>query len=258
MTGILRVRFTTILLALLSVGLLVLGVINFQQRAKYQLGDDGVSWLDSDQGVKAWIVVQDGPAARAGIHEGDILSAVNGVPVKSAEDVYRVIFSNGVWSQLDYELNRQGGKFETSLVTEPQENSKSVHGYLELVGLLYLFIGAFILVRRWSAPRSLHFYTFCLASFVLYAFSYTGKLNGFDSTIYWLNVFAWLLQPALFLHFCLRFPQRPSAFNKHTAILSALYLPGALLLALHVGVITRVVILPVSLLQSRWLIDSFE
>ena len=258
MTGILRVRFATVLLAILSLGLVVLGAINYQQRAKYELPEDGVSWIDSNQGVKAWIVDRGGPGERAGIHEGDILTAISGVPVKGAEDAYRAVFAGGVWAKLNYKLDRQGSKFDITLVTAPQDNSKSIHQYLEIVGLLYLFIGAFILMRRWTAPKSLHFYTFCLASFVLYAFSYTGKLNFFDSIIYWLNVSAWCLQPALFLHFCLRFPQRSSSAGDRSSVPRAVYLPGAILLAFHALVIGQILILPFSVLQSRWLLDRVE
>ena len=53
-----------------------------------------------------------------------------------------------------------------------------------------------------------HFYIFCLVSFVLYSFHYSGKLNSFDWIIYWGNVVALLLQPALLVHFALVFPER--------------------------------------------------
>ncbi|HLY60221.1 MAG TPA: ATP-binding protein [Terriglobia bacterium] len=258
MTGILKARFATVLLALLSLALVILSALNFRQRTLFQLPGDGVSWIDANGGVQAWIVDPSGPGERAGIHEGDMLSGINGIPIARAADAYRIVYSSGVWTQVTYNLERQGGKFETTLVTTPQDNSKSAHQYLELTGLFYLFIGAFILMRRWSAPKSLHFYAFCLASFVLYTFSYTGKLNGFDSTIYWLNVVAWCLQPALFLDFCMRFPQRQFSLRDRAVVRLAVYLPGAILLALHAAVTTQIVILPVSVLQSRWLIDRAE
>ena len=77
---------------------------------------------------------------------------------------------------------------------------------MRVLGLLYLFIGLFIFVRRWNAPRAIHFYIFCLVSFVLYSFHYSGKLNSFDWIIYWANVVALLLQPAMLVHFALVFP----------------------------------------------------
>ena len=79
---------------------------------------------------------------------------------------------------------------------------------MRLIALVYLGIGIYVLLRRWTAPKSTHFYVFCLVSFIFYSFHYTGKLNQFDWIIYWSNVVAWLLQPALFLHFSLTFPER--------------------------------------------------
>ena len=79
---------------------------------------------------------------------------------------------------------------------------------MRLIALVYLGIGIYVLLRRWTAPKSTHFYVFCLVSFIFYAFHYTGKFNDFDWIVYWANVVAWLLQPALFLHFSLTFPER--------------------------------------------------
>ncbi|MFZ0431412.1 MAG: ATP-binding protein, partial [Candidatus Acidiferrales bacterium] len=83
---------------------------------------------------------------------------------------------------------------------------------------------------RWSAPRAVHFYVFCLVSFVLYSFHYSGKLNSFDQTIYWGNVVAWLLQPALLVHFALVFPERRGVLWPK---LVAVYSFPAALFALH-------------------------
>jgi two-component system NtrC family sensor kinase len=92
----------------------------------------------------------------------------------------------------------------------PQETHLRFKRFLEFVGFLYLFIGVFIFLRRWHASGALHFYAICIASFVVYAFSYTNKLNEFDWTIYWLDEIGFLLLPPLFLHFCLCFPERKS------------------------------------------------
>lgn len=258
MTAGLKVRFTSVLLAILSIALVLFGAINFHQRNIYQLADDGVSWIDSGQGVKAWIVDRDGPAERAGIREGDVLLAIDGKPVTHAGDAYRAIFGSGVWSQVDYTLSRDGQEFDATVITRPQYTSRSLRYYLELVGLLYLVIGTFVLVRRWTAPKSLHFYVFCLASFVLCTFSYTGKLNLFDTTVYWLNVLAWIFTPALFLHFCLRFPQRPAFVKERSYLFPLLYAPGLALLSLHAMVATGILTPSLPLLQARWLLDRSE
>ena len=251
-------RFTTVFLALLSVALVVFSVLNFQQRRLYQLPDDGVSWVDTPEGVTAWIVAPDSPAERAGVSQGDRLEAINGAPVKRAADAVREVFRSGVWSRATYDLIRNSQKYQTDVVVAAQSSSQSLRHYLELVGLIYLFIGTFILVRRWTAPKSLHFYVFCLASFVLYTFSYTGKLNLFDWTVYWLNVVALILQPALFLHFCLTFPQRPDFLRQRPTGILLIYLPGAVLLATHVLVATGFLVWSAPLLISRWRIDRVE
>jgi two-component system NtrC family sensor kinase len=248
-------RFTTLLLAAASAGLVALAVINFQQRGIYQLPDDGVSWLDTSSGVQAWIVTPGGPGQRAGIREGDLLAAIDGTPIKRATEAERAVFRAGVWSQVPYELDRHGQPFATTVVIVPQRQSKPVGGYLELVGLLYVIIGAFVLVRRWGAPKSLHFYFFCVASFVLYTFHYTGKLNLFDSVVYWLNVVATVLTPALFLHFCLSFPEQPASKRKRSYALPLVYASGALVLALHLLAVTGTV---TPLLAARWLVDRAE
>jgi PAS domain S-box-containing protein len=254
----LALRFPTLLIALLTSCLVVLGILNLQQRSRYEIPEDGVSWVDSTDGVKAWIVAVNGPGYRVGVLQGDILSAVNGVPIHGAAEAAREVFRSGVWSRVAYDLVRHGHQLRFTLVTVPQSRSNPVRHLLDLVGLLYLAIGAFILLRRWNSRHSLHFYLFCLASYVLYSFSYTGKLNGFDWTIYWLNVVATLLQPALFLHFCLRFPERPTFVRERRLAIPLVYLPGALLALIHVVVATGVLVLPVSLLTARWLLDRIE
>jgi two-component system, NtrC family, sensor kinase len=251
-------RFTTLLLCLLTLTLIVFGWINFRERGTYQIPDDGVSWIDSAKGVKAWIVTPDGSAAQAGIREGDILQSIDGNPIHRATEVTQELFHSGIWSQATYDLTRNGESFETSVIVKPQQRPAGFQNFRTLVGLLYLFIGVFVLFRRWRAPKSVHFYLFCLASFVLYSFSYTGKLNTFDWSIYWSNVAAWIAVPALFLHFCMSFPEPSNLLEGRRWMTPLVYLPGILLLGWHIGVVTGTVVLPVSLLTARWILDRTE
>ena len=227
----LRIRLGAAILALATLAAIVFGVINFQQRAMFNTPDDGVSWLDTPHGVEAWHITPNSPAANAGIRTGDHILSINGLQAYSAIDVTKRLWRVGLWSQAHYRLERGGQQFEAQLVTEPAERPSSVENYLRGVGLLYLFIGLFIFARRWNATRAVHFYIFCLVSFVLYSFQYTGKLSIFDWEIYWASIVARLLQPALLLHFALVFPERRPAPRWQGAKLAAIYgVPGALLL----------------------------
>ena len=250
----LRMRLGAVVLALLTLAAVIFAVLNFQQRSRFILPDDGVTWMDSPQGVIAWHVVADSPAAKAGIKPGDLVQSVRGITIHRATDVTRVLFHVGPWTEIRYAMRRGGEKFETPLVTAPQENPSSIENYLRVTALLYLFIGLFIFVRRWNAPRAIHFYIFCLVSFVLYSFHYTGKLNVFDQTIYWANVVALLLQPALLVHFALVFPERRGWLWPK---LVATYSVPAALLTLHAFVASGTLnFLPA--VSTRYWLDKVE
>src|SRR5215831_425978 len=135
MTNLLSVKFRTLLLAAVSLTLLVMAVLNFQQQQHYLLPDDGASWLDSPSGLRAWTVSPGGPADKAGIRPGDLLQSVDSKPVKRAADVARQVFEAGVWSQLSYDLVRNGSAFETELVVIPQSHSNPLRIYLEILGV---------------------------------------------------------------------------------------------------------------------------
>ena len=106
---------------------------------------------------------------------------------------------------------------------------RSLFAGLRFIALVYLGIGLYVLLRRWTAPRSMHFYIFCLVSFILYSFHYTGKFNAFDWILYWSNVVAGYLQPALFLHFVLTFPEKHPWVEKRPSRQVLVYAPGIVL-----------------------------
>jgi two-component system, NtrC family, sensor kinase len=231
MNSQLRIRFGAAVLALLTVAAIVFAALNFQQRSRVTVPDDGVTWVASAHGVVAWHVTLGSPADVAGIKKGDLVENVRGVQIHRATDVTRVLWHAGVWTQVPYQIRRDGETFTVPIVTAPQPNASSLQNYLRVTALLYLFIGLFIFVRRWNAPRAIHFYVFCLVSFILYSFHYTGKLNSFDWIVYWSNAAALLLQPALLVHFALVFPERRNAL---WAKLTAAYGLPALLLGTQV------------------------
>src|SRR5208282_5692295 len=226
----LRMRVGAVALAILTVAAVVFAAINFKQREVYPAPDDGVTWLDAPAGVQAWYVAPGSPAEKSGIRAGDYVQSVRGVPIRRATQVTQILFRAGEWTELTYGIERGSATFETKVITARAENPSSLENYLRVTALLYLFIGLFIFARRWNAPRAVHFYLFCLVSFIFYSFHYSGKLNSFDWTIYWGNVVAALLQPALLVHFALVFPERR---GRVVPKLIAVYSIPAFLLLLH-------------------------
>ncbi len=167
MTESLRVRVGAVALVLVTFAAIVFGVLNFRQSMKFEIADDGVSWEDTTAGIRARNVSSKSPAEQAGIKNGDILLSINDAKLSNAIEVTQRLTKPGVvWTQLNYELVRNGSEFIAPLVAAPSERS-SLQNYLRFVGVVYLFIGVFIFLRRWSAARALHFYIFCLVSFIL-------------------------------------------------------------------------------------------
>src|SRR5499425_2581714 len=232
-----RVSLGAVILALATLAAVIFAILNFDQRARFESPDDGVAWRDTDRGVEAWRVSPNGPGWSAGIRSGDRVIEVAGQPVTGgALQVTKRVWRAGLWSQLRYRVERGGVTFETPVLIVPAERPLTAENYLRVVGLIYLFIGIFIFIRRWNAPRAVHFYVFCLVSFILYSFHYSGKLDTFDYEIYWPSIVAKLLAPALLLHFALVFPERAQSSLKEFAKLGFVYGPPLLLLLLHLNV----------------------
>ncbi len=228
-----QTRTSAVLLAVLTLAAAVFAWINFQKEREFETPYDGVWWVEQHDGVRARRVDPDGPGAKAGIKEGDVLVAINDRPIKRDTDVSRSTYRVGVWNKATYSLSRDTVPLpQVPVILIPRDNSENA-GF-RFIALIYLGIGLYILFRRWTAPRSMHFYLFCLVSFIRYSFHYTGKLNEFDWIILWSNIVAELLQPALFLHFVLTFPETKNIVRKHRWVPWSVYLPGALLLAVRV------------------------
>jgi len=227
-----QARFTAILLGLLTITAVVFAGYNYRVERQYPVPDDGVWWLERNSHLVADHLDLNGPAARAGIRSGDRVVSVNGRKVESAAALTRQLYYSGIWSKATYSLVRGSVPLDVEVILAPAD--RSMNDWLRLIALIYLGIGLYVLLRRWTAVGSTHFYIFCLVSFVFYALHYTGKLNEFDWLVYWSNEVAWLLQAALFLHFVLTFPERGGMVRRHRWAIPLLYVPGALLLAMHV------------------------
>ena len=186
--------------------------INFQKSYGFPTPTDGIWWIENGGHLQAQRVDPDGPGEKAGVKQGDLLFAVDGHEVTNVGSLERQLYRVRHLVESHLLPDAPGRTLEAPLILVPAD--RSLYLGLRLIALVYLGIGLYVLLRRWTAPKSTHFYVFCLVSFVFYSFHYTGKLNDFDWIIYWSNVVAWLLQPALFLHFSLTFPERKAVVER--------------------------------------------
>jgi len=249
----LKFQFSTAILTVVTVAAAIAAVLNFKQIHKYPLPDDGAVWVENHGRVVAARLDPGGAAEFAGIRVHDVLERIQGTPVTDVNDVPRLLADVSAWKQARYVVRRAGVDVPVTITIRAAPRSFGIT-WQYLVGAVYLGIGFFIYLRRGSAYKARHFYLFCLASFILSCFHYTGKLNAFDQVIYWGNVVAGWLSPALFLHFCATFPEPRSWYRRWMA--PVLYLPGGILLLVHIGFALGLLATPgASLIANRYALD---
>ena len=234
-------RLQATLLAVVTAGLVLLAVLNFRQEGETQQPNDGVWWAESSlgNGLIAERVLPDSPAQRAGIEPRDLLTAANESPTLRVADLERELYRTGIYGKVSYAITRDGVPLDTPVIVIPEPADRSLQHALRFIGLIYLAIGLYVLFRRWTAPRAMHFYLFCLVSFALNSLKFTGTWDVLDKTVFWFNELAVALQPALFLHFAVSFPVERLKGIRRRWLLPVLYAPGIALFCLWVTALNR-------------------
>src|SRR3984893_16593223 len=235
-----QTRILAVVLAVATLAVCVFAALNVHQEGGFNVPTDGAWLLEAPGGRRFERVPEDSPAQRAGVRPGDILQAINDRPTPRLAPYVQETFRSGIWAHANYSILRpnpqssnlnDGAKLDIQVILEPKD--RSINQGMRFIALVYLCIGIYVLFRRWTAPKSTHFYVFCLASFVLYSFRSTGELGIFD----WGNMVAQALQPALFLHFAVSFSDNYASDQrnrfKRRLICTLLYVPGVFLLGLQ-------------------------
>ena len=195
-------------IAMVTLGTLVL--VNWNERGRFGVPEDGVVWADLEAGVTATEVQPDSPAALVGVRPDDILHSIGGQDVDEALDVARLLSAVGSWNRTQYKLEREGHHESVYLLVGESTGRSSVSGFLLVLGFVYALIGLLVWLRCPAGFTTNRFGLFCLSSFALYSLGYSGQLNGFDRLVFWIDNWALLLMPPLFLDFCLHFPDNKS------------------------------------------------
>ena len=195
--------------ALLGVGLALalgaLSVANWLERGRFGVPEDGVMWTDSEAGVSASRVGIQSPAALVGVRPGDILRSIGGQPVGEALDATRILAELGAWTRTEYVIERDRRSQRLSIVIGESASRGALSAFLLVLGWSCGSLGLLVWLRGARNAAAHRFYAFSLTSLAAFSLSATGQLDVFDRLVYWLDVWALLLMPALFLDFCTRF-----------------------------------------------------
>ena len=232
-------------LLLIGAALLIsAGFLNFRQRAKQETPPwDGVTWVDTSEGVIAKSIERNSAGERAWLLPGDRLLAISldqrarPEPIVNARSVQMYLDEARIGGQVHYLMERPSYPEETRYYYADLDNLGGVHKwtptvlYINLLGLVYLFVGFFVLFKQGGrAPYVLHFATLCLAAFVFHFYTPTGSYRDLDLGIAFLRNVAFILFPPLFLHFCTLYPTRQQLFPTRRWRAVLLYVPSILLL----------------------------
>jgi signal transduction histidine kinase len=212
--------------------LVALGIANVVMRARWHEVEDGVLWGARSQGVTAVEVAADSPGAAAGVRAGDILLAVNGVPIESPADVVEFQHRSTSGTRLAYTLLRIGSREALEVPLAEAARPTSMYFVLAGVGLFTLIVGASVRLRRPRDQATLHFFWLCVAFFGAFTFSFNGPFDRLDWTFYWGDAISMALLPPLLLHFTLVFPERPrrrGRLSRAYPLLLAMYTPAVVL-----------------------------
>lgn len=233
---------------------LVCGIFNLRDRLHQRLVlADGVFWVDSSDGkVVAQRIEPGSPASRAGVYQGDILE---GVSLNGAFPFEVVTQAQYVQIYLDQvkDISPPSRSISYLLVrnpnsSNPREGVADIEGleprssnwilgvYLALVGLVYLAIGVYVLLKQGRGPYVTHFFLICLLAFIVHWYSPTPELRTqFDKAVDLTDSIALILLAPLFVHFAAIYPARYHLFSKRRWLALLLYLPALGLIATEVA-----------------------
>lgn len=223
----------------IAAGLVVIGVFNLRDRLSQRpIPDDGVYWVDTKDGVQAKAISQDSPLAFR-IKKGDLVRYIfyrgKYEKVERAETLRLYLDRIGVGGEARYTIERRDALLQNlygaeqplydvdfKVVAAPQDLGRSL--YMALIGLVYLAIGVFVLLKRSRVALAYHFFAWFLASFVVYFYSSTLEFTRLDKLVHFIDCAALALLAPLFLHFCAKFPSGRARYWKLA------YLPAAALI----------------------------
>ncbi|MDX2034883.1 MAG: ATP-binding protein [Blastocatellia bacterium] len=248
------IRFTTRALVLLFAALLALagGVFNLRDRLNYKpVPTDGVLWREiAGLGIVADRVDPTGPASVAGVRRGDILIGISPTGEEPFEEVpeaqhVQVYLENardltqfGHPLNLSYWIERRNDAGDRVIfegyadlqTLKLREANTTRGGYLALIGLIYLGIGLYFLIKRSRAPYVTHFFLLCLLAFMAHFYSATDEMRTqFDKSVDMADAFALILLAPMFVHFAAIYPARYHLFTRRRWMAVCLYIPAALL-----------------------------
>jgi two-component system NtrC family sensor kinase len=252
--GTTKVTTRTMLMLFVAFLALAAGAFNLRDRLNQKtVYTDGVIWRDDAEfGVVAEIVEPGSPASRADIRRGDTLIAISQTGsendfevISQAQEVQIYLdpvleqIQRGDTPTLSYLIERRNDAGDTVISQgiadlegfQAREPHIVRQLYLAIIGLIYLGLGIYFLLRQGRAPYIRHFFLICLLAFIVHFYSPTEEMRTqFDKSIDFADWVAVILLAPMFVHFAAIYPARYHLFTRRRWLAALLYAPALLLI----------------------------
>ncbi len=263
------------------------GAFNLRDRLiQKPIYSDGVIWRDIDGlGVVADVVEPGSPASLAGVYRGDVLLGISTTgnepfdALTRASDVQiyldqakdQINFGNPL--TLSYWLERRNdtgdvaiGEGIADLHSLQVRDPHMMRGlYIALIGLIYLGIGLYFLIKQGRAPYVTHFFIICQLAFIAHFFSRTEEMRTqFDKGVDLADTIALVFLAPVFIHFAAIYPLRQRLIARsmwlNRVVIGFLYAPAVILIICEI--ILRVArfreLIPISAVNFRTYLYNIE
>jgi class 3 adenylate cyclase len=180
--------------------------------------------------------VMDNLLVGLGVERGDLepfdfVSAMDGRLLASGRQIHEEVRRHPPGTTFHYLVNRRGSLVEADIASKVGSSRDFARFLLEglLPGLLFLALGAAVLVLKPGAPDAPVFLLFCLIWFVTTAL-YRDAVSTYRFDAIFLT--AWAFSPALYLHLAQSFPERRPWSLRHPRVIWLAYGASALMAVL--------------------------
>lgn len=183
-------------------------------------------------------------AVEGGLKTGDILLEVNGNRVTSSNDLIFYLDQKRIGEFVHLTVQRNGQKFDLAIPLERKNNWPFLLvNFLD--GLFVWAVGVFVFLKnpRSQVTRILLFasLSFSLALFISWeGFPFGPSILSFFLPS--LQIIAYTLSPALFLHFSMIFPREEEVPSQRKPLIYSIYLPSFALILLMESYYWRAII----------------
>ena len=248
---------------LLFIAFLALAAGAFNVRDRLRQGPvytDGVMWRDVEGvGVVAERVEPGSPASRAGIYRGDVLLGISTTGSEPFDEIARAQYVQLYFDQvkgqpgfpnsltLSYWVERRNDNGDVAIrdgyadlqKLQVREPHTMLRLYIALIGLIYLAIGVYFLLKQGRAPYVTRFFVICLLAFIAHFYSPTEEMRTqFDKGIDLADTIALAFLGPLFIHFAAIYPLRQRLLTRSRwlsrGLAGCLYAPAAIFVAAEV------------------------